>query len=65
MRTEPETKTSGRLTAHAEGSDRRRHSMAVTEGPERGAKAQSVGASTGVGLGRGALAPPQTGGLGL
>jgi len=34
------------------------------KGPERGAEAQSTGAPRGWGLGRGAVAPPQFGGLG-
>ena len=35
-----------------------------TEGPERGAEARSAGAPKGWGLERGAVAPPQYGGLG-
>ena len=35
-----------------------------TEGPERGAEARSAGAPRGWSLGRGAVAPPQYGGLG-
>ena len=35
-----------------------------TEGPERGEEAQSAGAPKRWGLGRGAVAPPQYGGLG-
>jgi len=35
-----------------------------TEGPERGAGARSAAAPRGLSLGRGAVAPPQYGGLG-
>jgi len=35
-----------------------------TKGPERGAEARSAGVPRGWGLGRGAVAPPQYGGLG-
>jgi len=35
-----------------------------TEGPERGEEARSAGAPRGLGLGRGAVAPPQYGDLG-
>jgi len=44
---------------------RGRHNDGGTEGPERGAEAQSAGAPREWGLGRGAVAPPQYGGLGL